>query len=284
MHELFHTASAHVLNDKLPGAMSLLEGGAEAGGMGLRQRVRPGAGAAIDGAVDNAIVRCQDITGGTLAEKEQRSQHNAPYLCGLALQSMAGAAAGRTPLELWGTLLRKGGKATAGWPAFLSGAAAGTSNPRAVSTVEDMALSRISWDQGLAKLAGAGVLRRLPEAELAGPAFAQSYRAGAIFHLLGQSCSQRYGFSSRPPIYELDAPAGACGAVPDKFRLVAVNGLRLESDAYKAYQEVARRCRNRHPVELTDDNGQKTELACKAPLKDIVRYSLPPPVESANRR
>ncbi len=279
LHELFHTASAHALDDKLPGAMSLLEGGAEAGAMAMRRRFAPAAGASMDRAIDDAIGRCQDIAGGTLAEKEQKSQHNAPYLCGLALQFMAGAAAGRDPLALWEVLLRKGGKSHAGWPSFLAGAAPGRSNPRAVAMLEDIALSRISWEEGLAKLAGAGVVRRLPEVELAGPSFAPSYRAGAIFHLLGQACSQRYGFSSRPPIYELDAPPGTCGAVPDKFRLVALNGLRLEVDAYKAYREVARRCRERLPVELTNDSGQNIELACNVPMKEIVRYSLSAPVE-----
>lgn len=278
LHELFHTASAHALNPRLPGAMTLLEGGAEAGAMAMRRRFAAGPASGIRDATDGAIARCQTIAGNTLVEKEQRRQRDTPYVCGMALQFMVAAAVERDPLDIWETLLRKASPSEAGWPAFLAAAAAtgkpNKPNKPVLAILDDMTASRIDWGSGIAQLSTAGLLRRRTEAELAGPGYAQLYLTGAIFHLLGQSCRKSYGFNSEPPVFELDAPAGTCDTVPDKFRLVAMNGLRLDGDAYKAHRELARRCAAGVPVELADDRGHKIELPCTTPPAEVVQYGL----------
>jgi hypothetical protein len=275
LHELFHTASAHVLNPRSPGAMTLLEGGAEAGAASMRQRFAASPAGGIRDAADGAIARCHAIAGSTLAEKEQKRQRDTPYVCGMALQFMVAASVQRDVLDIWTSLLRTASPSEAGWPAFLAAAAAtGKPDKPALAILDDMTASRIDWDSGMAQLSKAGLLRRRTEQELAGPGYAKLYIARAIFHLLGQSCRKSHGFTTRSPVYELDAPAGTCGTVPDKFALVALNGLRLDGDAYQAYRELARRCGAGVPVEMMDDKGQKFELSCKTPPGEIVQYGL----------
>lgn len=273
LHELFHTAISPALNPHLPGAMTLSEGGAEAGAIAMRGSYPAAPDRAA--AIDKALATCQELTGKTLADKEQTSQRQAPYACGVALQSMVAAAAKRDPLAIWASLLRKSTPVDAGWPAFMAAASErGQVNQAAMATLGEMAASQIAWDSGIARLAASGLLRRRTEAELALPAFACRYRQAAVFHLLKHYCSQRYGFFTEPGAFILDAPDGQCGGVPDKFRAVAMNGIDLERDAYQAYHVLARHCADRLPVELTDDQGKKIALACAKPPDEIVIYTL----------
>jgi hypothetical protein len=278
LHELVHTASMPALNLSLPGAMTLSEGGAEAVAMSLRRRLDSTAAKGMFVAIDDAIVRCQELAGKTLADKEYQSQRNTPYVCGMALQFMVAAAVQRDPMEVWATMLHKAKPSEAGWPTFLAAAVAaadkGALNNVALAILDDMTASRIDWSGGLTQLANAGLLRRRTEAELAEPAYATPYRTAAILHLLGQFCRKNYGFNSTPSVYVLDAPADTCGTVPDKFRLTAINGINLTRDGYRAHRELARRCAADVPVELSDDQDHQITLACRTPLPDIVLYGL----------
>ncbi|MES2321868.1 MAG: hypothetical protein V4633_06370 [Pseudomonadota bacterium] len=277
LHEMFHTVGAPALDTSLPGAMTLGEGGAEAGGMAMRRRFAAGAGPGMAADIDNAIARCQKISGKTLAEKEQKSQHNTPYVCGMALQFMVAAAARQDPLDIWQSLLRKAKPLSAGWPQLLAAAAEkDDANRAALAVLDDMTSSKTDWDSGIARLVDAKLLRRLSSEELAAPLHGPLHAKEAIFHMLTQYCSQRHGFNTRRPVYPLDAPAGSCGIVPDQFRLLSMNGLRLDGDAYRAHQELTRRCVEGLPVILTDDQGTSIELACKKPPKDIVIHTLLP--------
>lgn len=278
LHELFHTAITSALNPRLPGAMTLSEGGAEAGAMAMRGRFTGSAPAGMHAAIDKAIARCQDLDGMTLADKEQKSQRAAPYACGAALQFMVASATQRDPLDIWKTLLQQAKPLDAGWPAFLDAAAYdGKPNKNALAILREMTASRIDWAGGIAQLAGIGLLRRQTEAELALPVNADRYRQAALFHLLEQACSRtRYGFNTESSVYILDAPAGQCGAIPDQFRLVALNGIQLGRDASQAYHELARRCAARLPIQLADDQGRTRDVTCKTPPKDVVMYTLSP--------
>ena len=277
LHELFHTASARALNPYLPGAMTLSEGGSEAVAMTLLRRGAASAADALAADIDNAISRCQGIPGTTLAEKEQKGQRNTPYVCGMALQFMVAAAVRRDPFEIWEHMLRKVERTEAGWPTFLEAAAnKATANMAALAVLKEMTASRIDWESGTAQLLGAGLLRPRTEAELGGQAYEPLYIKNAIFHLLRASCSKGYGFHDLRPVYLLHAPSQTCGVIPDKFRLIAMNGLRLSGDAHRAHRELARRCAAGLPVELTDDNGQRIELPCASLPKDIVLYTLAP--------
>lgn len=275
LHELFHTASARALNPYLPGAMTLSEGGAEAVAMTLRTRGTASAVAGLAADIDNAMFRCQEIPGTTLAEKEQKGQRNTPYVCGMALQFMVAAAVRRDPFEIWEHMLRKVERSEAGWPTFLEAAAdKSKANMAALAVLKEMTASRLDWESGTAQLIAAGLLRPRMEAELVGHAYEPLYIRSAIFHILRSSCSKGYGFHDLRTAFLLDAPAQTCGVIPDKFRLVSLNGLRLNGDAHKAYSELVRRCDAALPVELTDDNGQHIELPCTGRPKDIVLHTL----------
>ena len=275
LHEMFHTASTPVLNPDLPGAMALSEGGAEAGSRDLHRRIDPAANATLVADIDHAIARCQELTGATLADKERQSQRSAPYVCGMALQYLVAAAVQRDPLDIWHVLLASAKPRAAGWPAFLSAAAAtGKPNADALAILDAMTASRIDWTTGVQQLTGAGLLRRRTEAELAQPAFGGRYRAAAIFHLLKQTCRARHGFQTQAGVYILDAPRETSCAAPDKFRLVSMNGIDLTRDAYRAYHELARRCAAAVPVVLSDDQGHTIELACNTPAPDVVLVTL----------
>lgn len=275
LHEMFHTASTPALNPDLPGAMSLSEGGAEAGAKALRRRLVPAAGTTLPNDIDNALARCQELTGATLADKERQSQRSAPYTCGMALQFMVAASVQQDPLDIWQALLRTAKPAEAGWPAFLSAAAvAGKPNPDALAILDAMSASRTDWSSGIGQLATAGLLRRRTDAELAQPAFGDRFRAAAIFHLLKQTCRQSYGFNTQAGVYILDAPPGTSCVAPDKFRLVTMNGIDLTRDAYRAYHELARRCGAGVPVVLGDDQGNTTELACKTAPPAVTLFTL----------
>lgn len=188
---------------------------------------------------------------------------------------MVAAAVQRDPLDIWHTLLRSAPPASAGWPAFLAAAAAtGKPNAGALAILDAMAASRIEWTSGVQQLTSAGLLRRRTDAELAQPAFGDQYRAAAIFHLLKQTCRQRYGFNAEPGVYVLDAPPGTSCVAPDKFRLATMNGIDLTRDAFGAYHELARRCAAGVPVVLGDDQGRTTELACKTPPPDVMLLTL----------
>jgi hypothetical protein len=275
LHEMFHTASTPALNPDLPGAMSLSEGGAEAGSRDLHRRIDPAANATVTADIDNAIAGCQELPGATLADKERQSQRSAPYVCGMALQYLVAAAVQRDPLDIWHALLTSARPRAAGWPGFLSAAAAtGKPDADALAILGAMTASRTDWTTGVQQLTSAGLLRRRTEAELAQPAFARRYRAAAIFHLLKQTCRARHGFNTQAGAYLLDAPPGTSCAAPDKFRLVRMNGIDLARDAYRAYDELARRCAAAVPVVLSDDQGRTIELACNTPAPDVVLVTL----------
>ncbi len=275
LHELFHTVSADAIDSQLPGSLSLLEGGAEAGAIALRRRLDPQAGAVLSAAVDYSIKRCQSLLGNTLAEKETKSLRDAPYACGLAMQSLAAAASGKDPLDIWQAMLRTTKPYSAGWPDFLKTAAGlGTPNKPAMAVLDDIAASRTDWETGLARLADSGALRRRSEAEAATPGSTPVYRSAAIFHVLGENCSGQFGFKDVEWVHVLDAPAQTCQGIPDKFGLVAMNGYRLGDQAAKAHKELIRRCAAGAAIELLDDKGRKIELACKAAPKEVVFYKL----------
>lgn len=278
LHELFHTAITPALNPRLPGSMSLSEGGAEAGAMAMRRRFAGAAVASMSDDIDNAIASCGELSGKSLADKEREGQRFAPYACGMALQFMVSVAVQRDPLDIWRTLLNQAKPLDAGWPAFIAAAAVnGRSNEDALAILGEMSASRIEWDDGMTRLASAGLVRRRTEAELAQPAYGNRYRRGVILHLLKQNCSERYGFNEEPSVTVLDAPAGQCGAMPDQFRLVGLSGINLYHNAYKAYRELSRRCLAGLPVKLADDQGRTREVSCKTPPKAIILYTLPFP-------
>lgn len=278
LHEMFHTASSPKLNPNLPAAMSLSEGGAEAGARAMRWRINPSASATQAADIDNALARCQELTGATLLEKEQKSQRDAPYSCGMALQFMAAAAVQRDPVAIWHAMLLSAQPISAGWPDFLAAAAVvGKPNEAALAILDALVASRIDWASGVTQLTSAGMLRRRTEADLAQPAYGDRYRAAAIFHLLKQTCRQSYGFNTEPGVYILDAPPGTSCAAPDKFRLVALNGIDLTRDAYRAYHELARRCGAGLPVVLSDNRGHTSELACNTLPPEVGLVTLSPP-------
>ena len=248
---------------------------AEAVAMSMRRRYGASTTSGMSFVIDNAIARCQAISGATLAEKEQENQRTTPYLCGMALQFMVAAATQRDPLDIRGTLLQKAGSSEADCSSFIQAAAnKGRTNKDALTTLGDMSASRIDWDVGIAQLAVDGLLHRRSDAELAEPAYAKRHRAAAIFHLLGQRCRTSYGFNSTPPFYIRDAPAGTCGNVTDQFHLLAMNGRSLDTDADRAHLELARRRMAAIPVELTDEQRHTITLPCHSPLPAIVLYSL----------
>ena len=277
LHEMFHTASSPKLNPGLPAAMSLSEGGAEVGAIGLRQRIDPTAGVSLSADIDNALARCNESTGATLIEKEQKSQRNAPYACGMALQFMVSAAVQSDPLAIWHAMLVNARPVSAGWPDFIGAAAtSGRPDQKRLAVLEAMVASRMYWTDGIAQLTSAGMLRLRTQAELAQPAYGARYRTAAIVHLLKQTCRQRYGFNTESGVYILDAPSGSSCAAPDKFRLVAMNGIDLTRDSYRAYHELARRCGAGLPIILGDDTGHTTELACKTLPSEIALVTLSP--------
>lgn len=278
LHELAHTVTSPALNPMLPGAMSLSEGAAEAAALSLSHQLGHITDAALDASIDHAMAQCQELMGGTLAEKETRSQRNAPYACGAALHFMvAKAATGRVTdaLAVWTTLLRSAGVRNSGWPALLAAAGASAqADKAALATLDDMSASRIGWDEGVQKLAAGGLVRQRSAAELSQPQFAHLFTAAAIVPLLEAHCTIRYGYHDRPAAFELDAPAGSCGAVPDKFMMVALHGLRLKDFAYQAHLETARRCTARLAIEMEDDQGRKVSLPCARPVREVRVYSL----------
>ncbi len=277
LHELFHTASGPKLDPRLPGALSLNEGGAEAGARAMQRHFAPADSAGPGADVDNAIASCTEMTGTTLADKEQKSQRSAPYACGMALQFMVAAAVQRDPLAIWQAMLRGAKPFGAGWPDFLAAAAAaaaGKPNPDALATLDALTASRVTWSTGIDQLTSLGVLRRRSETELAQSAYGHRYRTAAIFHLLKETCRQRYGFNTDAGVYILDAPPGTSCVAPDKFRLVTMNGIDLTRDAYRAYHELARRCAAQVPVRLKDDEGHTIELACKTAPPTVTLFTL----------
>jgi len=200
IHELFHLVNAVVRGGRPgDGAISLLEGSAEAAAWDLLRRHGEIDAAAFGDAFEDAASRCSGVAGDTLAAKEQANLRVAPYACGQALAQLL-AAAGRIdgesdPLAAWGTIMKGARRNTVGWTDLLAAhqtpsgrrAAAGAATPASPPTgrepqaavwsvLEALAGSHVGWDPALAQLVDLGLLRTAPRQQAAGEPQRPRYR------------------------------------------------------------------------------------------------------------
>jgi len=95
-----------------------------------------------------------------------------------------------------------------------------------------------------------------------------------LMELLSGHCNGRFGTTHLNDDYILDAAPEFCSGVPDKFRVVAMNGHRLANEGYAAYREHIRRCAAGESMELQDDHGAVRSVACGKSGSPIQLYSF----------
>jgi hypothetical protein len=118
------------------------------------------------------------------------------------------------------------------------------------------------------------VVRKLDDAELHKPELSAFYANFALWQMLEVHCNGRYGINSINADYILDAPPESCSGLPDKFRVVAMNGYRLAHEGYDAYREQIRRCAVGELTELKDDQGEIRTVTCGKAVRQLQLYSF----------
>lgn len=279
LHELFHTINHRARPGKPgDGTLALLEGSAEAAAATLAHRAGALDDAEFVAAKDGALMRCLAIPGATLAAKEMNNTREAPYACGEVLQYLAATALedGRDMLAIWQALLRRRDGQAYGWADYFAELRllAGAAGEARVAELEKLLAGELAWSDMLASLESQGTLRKLDSTELNQPQQSNFYAQLTLLHMLDNHCRERRGYMHDGAVYTLDAPADSCTGLPDKFRIVAVNGHRLASAGHDAYLEQARRCAAGEAMELQADSGERHAVDCGAPFRALPLYGF----------
>jgi hypothetical protein len=235
--------------------------------------------AGFSAAKDDALMRCLAISGDTLAVKEKNNTRHAPYACGEVLQYLAAAILkddGRDMLAIWQALLRRQDGLSYGWSEYFAelNVLAGAAGQARVAMLQELVTGDLAWRDMLASLEREGLLRKLDSAEQNRPAQSHFYAHLTLSHMLDSHCRGRRGYLLDGAVYTFDAPLDSCTDLPDKFRIVGVNGHRLASAGYDAYLEQARRCAAGEPLELEGEIGERRTLACTARFRPDLLYSF----------
>ena len=283
LHELFHTVNFRIRPATAgDGGLSLLEGSAEAAATTLMHQTHAISEATFTAIRDSALMRCLAIQGDTLESKEFADTHNAPYACGEALQYLAVVTLDDVDssqtgmLSLWKEMLGRRKSAAYGWDEFfdvLRDHAKNESRDRE-SVLEDLVHSRTTWSKALASFEFSGGLRALTMDELHEPTKSAFYAQLALSQILDSHCRGQRGMTILGPVYILDAPSDSCVGVPDKFRVIALNGRALDMQGYDAYLEQARRCAIAQPQDINNDQGVHHLIDCTQPLNTIELFSF----------
>jgi hypothetical protein len=280
LHELFHTVNHRVRPGQAgDGSLSLLEGSAEAAAATLAHRSGALDDAGFTAAKDDALMRCLAVSGDTLSAKERSNSRIAPYACGEVLQYLAAAILkndGRDMLSIWQALLRRQDGLSYGWSEYFAelNVLAGAAGQARIAMLQELVTGDLAWRDMLASLEREGILRKLDSVEQNRPAQSHFYAHLTLSHMLDSHCRGRRGYLQDGAVYAFDAPLDSCTGLPDKFRLVAVNGHRLASAGYDAYLEQARRCAAGEPLELQGEIGERRTLACTARFRPDLLYSF----------
>jgi hypothetical protein len=283
LHELFHLANHRVRPAQAgDGLLSLLEGSAEAAAVTLMHRSGELDDIGFAAEEDSAMTRCLTVAGDTLAAKERFNTRNAPYACGEVLQYLAAATLNKKGgqvsdlLTIWNALLLRQKEEAYGWDEFfvaLRGQAEPTSLEQ-ISMLEKLVGSTASWRETLEAFEARSLLRKLDEAELRKPQRSQFYSQLTLWHILDEHCNGRRGTYYLDDVYTLDASPESCSGLPDKFRVVAINGHRLANEGYDAYREQIRRCAAGEPIDLKDDRGDARTVTCSKAISPLLLYSF----------
>lgn len=282
LHELFHLVNDRIRSGQPgDGSLSLLEGGAEAAAATLMHRSGQLDDAGFVARMDSAITRCLAVNGDTLAAKEKNNTRTTPYACGEVLQYLAASTlkkkAGQADmLAIWKTLLSRQKGEAYGWDEFFAALRqeAGTAALEQISILEKAVDGTASLNDTLGAFEVQSVVRKLDGAELRKPELSAFYANFVLWQMLEEHCNGRYGIHSIDADYILDAPPESCSGLPDKFRVVAMNGYRLENEGYDAYREQIRRCAAGELTELKDDRGEIRTAACGKAVRQIQSYSF----------
>lgn len=282
LHELFHLVNDRIRSGQPgDGSLSLLEGGAEAAATTLMHRSGQLDDAGLVARMDSATMRCLAVTGDTLAAKEKNNTGTTPYACGEVLQYLAASTlkkkAGQADmLAIWKTLLSRQKGAAYGWDEFFAALRqeAGTAALEQIAILEKAVGSSASLNDTLGAFEVQSVVRKLDGAELRKPELSAFYANFVLWQMLEEHCNGRYGINSINADYILDAPPESCAGLPDKFRVVAMNGYRLENEGYDAYREQIRRCAAGELTELKDDHGEIRTAACGKAVRQLQAYSF----------
>ena len=282
LHELFHLVNDRIRSGQPgDGSLSLLEGGAEAAAATLMHRSGQLDDAGLVARMDSATMRCLAVTGDTLAAKEKNNTGTTPYACGEVLQYLAASTlkkkAGQADmLAIWKMLLSRQKGAAYGWDEFFAALRqeAGTAALEQIAILEKAVGSTASLNDTLGAFEVQSVVRKLDGAELRKPELSAFYANFVLWQMLEEHCNGRYGINSINADYILDAPPESCSGLPDKFRVVAMNGYRLENEGYDAYREQIRRCAAGELTELKDDHGEIRTAACGKAVRQLQSYSF----------
>ena len=292
-HELFHTINHRVQQGKPgDGTLSLLEGSAEAAAATLAHRSGALDDAGFVAAKDGALMRCLAVSGDTLGAKEKTNTRNAPYACGEVLQYLSAATlkdGAGDMLTIWQALLRRQNGQAFGWADYFAALRllADDTKQTQLSMLEKLVAGELPWRDVLASFESQGTLRKLGSAALHQPQHSHFYAQLTLSHMLDNDCSGQRGYMHDGAVYTLDAPPQSCKLLPDKFRLVGVNGHRLASAGYDAYLELVNRCAAGEDMELQAEGGEQRQLGCRAPLRPVQLYSFgahPSPMSSPLNR
>lgn len=282
LHELFHLANHRVRSGQPgDGSLSLLEGSAEAAAVTLMHRSGELDDAAYVAEMDAALTRCLAVNGDTLGAKERSNRRTTPYACGEVLQYLAASAvkmnAGQADmLMIWKTLLSRQEGDAYGWDEFFA-ALRQEADPTAlgqISLLEKAVGGSASLNDTLEAFEVLSVVRKPDDAELHKPERSALYANYVLWQMLEEHCNGRYGINSINADYILDAPPGSCSGLPDKFRVVAMNGYRLANEGYDAYREQIRRCAAGELTELKDDQGEMRTATCGKAVRQLQLYSF----------
>lgn len=282
LHELFHLVN-HRIRSGQPGdgSLSLLEGSAEAAAVTLMHRSGQLDDTGLVAKMDSAITRCLAATGDTLAAKERNNTRTTPYACGEVLQYLAASTlkkkVGQTDmLVIWKTLLSRQKGEAYGWDEFFVALRqeAGTAALEQISILEKAVGSSASLNDTLGAFEVQSVVRKLDDAELHKPERSAFYANFVLWQMLEAHCNGRFGINSIYADYILDAPPESCPGLPDKFRVVAMNGHQLANEGYDAYREQIRRCAAGELTELKDDKGEIRTATCSKPVRQLQLYSF----------
>jgi hypothetical protein len=282
LHELFHLVNDRIRSGQPgDGSLSLLEGGAEAAAATLMHRSGELDDTGFVANMDSAIMRCLAVTGDTLADKERNNTRSTPYACGEMLQYLAASTLKKKVgqadmLAIWKALLSRQKGEPYGWDEFFV-ALRQEADPAAleqISMLEKLVGGTASWHETLGFFEARSVLRKRDDAELRRPEQSAFYAKFILWQMLEGHCNGRFGINSINADYILDAPPESCSGLPDKFRIVAMNGHRLADEGYGAYREQIRRCAAGELTELKDDPGEIRTATCGKAVRQLQLYSF----------
>lgn len=291
LHELFHLAN-HQIRPAQPGngLLSLLEGGAEAAAVTLLHRSGELNDTAFAAEKDAAMLRCLKVPGDTLATKERINTRTAPYACGEVLQYLAAAIVNKKSgqadvLTIWKAFLSRQNGEAYGWDEFFAALRqqAAPDSLKQISMLEKLATGTASWHETLEAFEAGSFVRKPDDAEMHTPQRSAFYAESFLQQMLVEHCNGRSGTIPANDGFVLDAPPDACSGVPDKFRVVAINGHRLANEGHDAYREQIRRCAAGESTELKDDHGEVRTVNCSKAVSPIQLYSFNNTMENSNK-